>query len=211
MRTTTHDLSLRAAFSYGWRAVQRNGGRYAVAGAVLVGSNLAFSVVERLLDGPAAVAAQVASLAVGAFLAIGMCRMVLDDVDRRDPELGALAGGGHGLFLPNLVATLLFTAAVLVGLALFVLPSLYVAARFGFFGFVLVDRRCGPIAALRGSWELTARDWPRLCMFGALVIAANLAGVMALLVGVVWTLPWTTVASAHLYRQLAGRQRVVVG
>lgn len=76
-----------------------------------------------------------------------------------------------GFFLLNLLGSI----GVLAGLALLVLPGLYLAARWLVAGPILLVEREGPIAAMERSWHLTApMAWPLATLLALLWVPALL-------------------------------------
>lgn len=91
-------------------------------------------------------------------------------------ELDINAQEWRRLFLVNLLITL----AVYCGLALLVLPGLYLAARFAFAEFVALLRREGPVNSIELSWtETSTQAW--LLFLGTLVVFACRISLMLLL------------------------------
>src|SRR6185436_5778799 len=68
--------------------------------------------------------------------------------------------------------------------------------------FVIIDQRCDPIAALRESRRLTAGRKSQVLKLGLLLLATNILGAIAFGVGLLITIPTTTIAAAHVYRWL---------
>lgn len=97
---------------------------------------------------------------------------------------------------------LLVVLAVVAGLVLLVLPGIWVGVRLSLTPFVLLDRREGVVASLKGSWALTrGRFWPLLGLV-LLSILVVVAGALALLVGLFVALPWVQQTLATYYRSL---------
>ncbi len=107
-------------------------------------------------------------------------------------------------YLQYLAVSILFGLAVGVGLVLLIVPGLIALVVFFFAPFIVIDRAMGPIEAMKSSMEITRGH--RWQLFG-LVLAAvgiNLLGALALFVGLFVTIPVTTLAIIHVYRQLSG-------
>ena len=109
-----------------------------------------------------------------------------------------------------LLAAVLYGLLVTVGLALLVVPGLLWAVTYGFFGFALLDRGLGPIAALRESARMTRGRRLRLLGFGLVLAGVNLLGALALGVGLFLSVPTTFIAAGWAYRHLASRAASVV-
>ncbi len=119
--------------------------------------------------------------------------------------------------LPTLLAILTFTILIVgaasgsapvatFGLLLtiaFFVPSVYVAVRFKFFPFVVIEHEHSNVKDLvMMSYKLTENNfWP---LFGFILAAAaiNLLGLLAFVIGLLVTVPTTFFAAAHLYDKL---------
>lgn len=106
---------------------------------------------------------------VGAIGRMAVTRLVLTPGETPGRALGIAFAS-----LPAwLTATLLMAVPVGAGLLLLVVPGLYLMARLFLLAPVLVVERCGPIAAVRRSWDLTeACAWQLVLLFVFAVLAA---------------------------------------
>ena len=71
--------------------------------------------------------------------------------------------------------------------------------------FLVVDRKLDPVEALRESSRLTQGVKGQLLVFALLIAAVNLVGAIALLVGLLVTIPTTVIAAAYVLRRLQSR------
>jgi hypothetical protein len=127
-----------------------------------------------------------AALAFACFLPTLLLGMLSDRPGRRGDE--------------GLTAVALGTA--LAGACVFT----YVGLRAFFFSTqLIVDRNCGPIDAIQGSWSLTRGHFWCLLGVSLLLGIINLAGVMLLVVGVLFTLPLTALVTNAGYLIITGR------
>lgn len=102
------------------------------------------------------------------------------------------------------IASLIFSVMLAVGLVLLIIPGLIVAVVFGLYGWALVDKHLDPIESLRESSRLTAGHRGRLFLFLLAAIGLNILGLFALIIGVLVTSAVTLIAAGHIYRQLDG-------
>ena len=100
-------------------------------------------------------------------------------------------------------AQLLFGLMVLAGLALLVVPGVYLAACFGFYGFAMADGEPGVLAPLRKSARLTGRVWLQFALVLVGLGLLNVLGACFLGIGLLVTGPLTLLTLAALYRQLS--------
>lgn len=113
------------------------------------------------------------------------------------------------LFLSWVIANFLFAVMFTIGLVLFVVPGLYVLARFGMYPFFLVDKNLGPIEALsQASKSTEGQRWPIFVLFMA-VIGLDILGFLFFGVGEFITVPVTSLALAVVYNKLINYKKTV--
>lgn len=100
------------------------------------------------------------------------------------------------------VASLLYTAAVIIGTILLIVPGIYFGIKYMYFPYFIIDRNAGPIEALQMSGELTEGVKWELIVFSLVIYGINLAGMLAFFVGIFITIPITSLAWAYVYRDL---------
>lgn len=102
------------------------------------------------------------------------------------------------------LALILYILAVICGLVLLILPGIYLAIRLQFFSYVTVeDKHVGPIQALKRSWGMTHGKFWKLFGWSIVVFFVNLAGLLLLGLGLLFTVPITALAYTELYKKLA--------
>ena len=101
-----------------------------------------------------------------------------------------------------LIASAIVSLVVALGLVLLIVPGIVLAVMFMFYAYFIIDKKMKAFDALKQSMALTKGY--RMQLFGilALLILMNIAGAIALLVGLLVTIPITSLAVAHMYRQL---------
>lgn len=107
-----------------------------------------------------------------------------------------------------LAASLLYWAAVLVGLGLAVVPGILVAVRWGLFRFIVAGKSRSALSSLHAAAALsTARRWQ---LSRVLVLAAvlNLAGAALLGLGLLVAFPVSVLLRARAFRTL--QQQIVL-
>lgn len=93
-------------------------------------------------------------------------------------------------------------AIVILGLILLVVPGIIAALGLMFVAYLIVDKQMGPIDALKESWRITKGHKGQLFLFTLAVIGINILGFLALLVGLLVTVPVSMLAAVHVYRTL---------
>jgi len=146
-------------------------------------------------------------LAVSGVLLAGLVQAVLTRgalavTEGRAPTARTFThGGGTGAVL---LAALLVAALAGLGTLLCYLPALAVALYAQFTLLFVLDKRLGPVAALRSSAMLVQRNLGACAALAVVALLACLVGVLLCGVGVVLAAPLVVVAQTHLYRTLLG-------
>jgi hypothetical protein len=105
-------------------------------------------------------------------------------------------------FFVYFVTSVLVGIAVMLGFIALIVPGVVLALMFSFAGFAVIDRKLDPIEAMKESARLTTGAKPELLGLALLLLALNLAGVLALGVGLLVTVPMSFIAAARVYRRL---------
>lgn len=142
-------------------------------------------------------------------ISIGFIRIVLKILDGEKPEFTDLFTFPK-YFLEYLGASVVYGLIVIGGFMLFLIPGVYWAIKFQFFGYAVVDKDLNPIQALRQSSRITKTIKWRLFWFGILLGLINILGAVCLIVGLFATIPTTMVAYAYVYRKLMGQSEPVL-
>lgn len=94
---------------------------------------------------------------------------------------------------------------VVIGLILLIVPGIIAALALLFSTYLVIDRGMGPIEAMKESVRLTKGHRWQLFLLALSLLALNILGALALLVGLVVTIPVSLLAIVHAYRTLAGK------
>lgn len=150
----------------------------------------------------------VASSLLNLFLGLGLARIGLNLVSGKDANVSMLFGEGRKL-VPMAAASIMYYAMVVVGLLLIV-PGIYFALRFSQFGAAIVDKDMGAIESLQYSARLTEGNKMNLLGLYVLCFLTALAGILALVVGLLAALPVVYLAPYVAYRWLQCGRNVAV-
>ena len=141
------------------------------------------------------------SQAISIFLMLGITRFGLNFLAGRKAEIGMIFGEGSK-FWRGFIASLLFLLMFTVGFALFIVPGIYVALRYGQYLKAIVDRDLGIFDSFRYSAAITQNNKMPLLGFYLLLVVINLGGMLALCIGLIFTIPLTWLATLVAYRWL---------
>jgi hypothetical protein len=116
--------------------------------------------------------------------------------------VAALVGGGFALLMPGLSGTTAFIAAAVVGVLL--LPVvLYFSLGVSFAAIeVVAQPSVGAVTSLRNSWAIVSGKRLEIFLFGMAAFVLYMAGFLACLIGVLFTMSYASVVYAAYYLAL---------
>ena len=204
-------FSAGAAIRYGWETFKRRPWFF-------VGATFVILLLSGLINGLASgidavftgsadepsIAGMIINLGLGTLLSMGATAFYL--VAHDNPEAADLSLLWHPQpFWKYLGMYLLVALVIAAGLILLIVPGIIFALMFMFAPLIVIERELGPIDAMKESNRITrGHKWPLLGLV-ALLILINVLGVLALVVGLLVSIPVSTFAFVHAYRSLSGR------
>jgi hypothetical protein len=143
---------------------------------------------------------------VSIYLSLGVARIGLNLVSGKEFSVAMMFGEGRKL-LRAIGASILYGAMVVVGLVLLIVPGIYLALRYGQFLNAIVDRDMGVLESLKYSSSITTNNRMNLFLLALLSIAIFIAGVLALVVGLIFAYPviWLSWIVAYRWMQYGSR------
>lgn len=123
-------------------------------------------------------------------------------IDTKTTNLNLLFRG-FDRFVETLIAGLLVSLAVSVGLAFLIVPGLILSCGFGMTFYIMADdANISGLDAMKMSWNMmNGHKWNFFCLqlrfFGWALLCILTCGV-----GLLWLMPYTTAANLNFYRQL---------
>lgn len=174
--------------------------------ALLMVAFIGYQVIQGIVQGffKYGVLSVVVSLALTVltlFLEIGLIKIVLKLVDGQKAEITEL--WAYPQYLLRMVgASIVYGLIVVAGFILLVIPGIYLALRLQFYSYYIIDKNAGAMDSLKMSWKATTGNMINIFLFMLLLVALNILGAIALLVGLLITIPVSFVAITLLYRKL---------
>jgi hypothetical protein len=219
-------IDVGACVKRGFELTKRHFGAILLVGFVYVvvyfGANFIFGMIAGLavpgmagesgeqtpgaVIGPAII--QIFSSLVSAYLGLGMTRIGLNFVSGKEVTVGQMFGEAGKL--PRMIgASILYYLMVFGGLLLLIVPGIYLAIRFMHYSTAIVDRNMGVLESLKYSSSITTNNRLNLFLLGVLSFFIVIAGLLALVVGLVFAIPVVWLATFAAYRWMQyGRQAV---
>lgn len=172
---------------------------------VLAGMFLAYCVVTGILNlitSSSYVLNLLVQLIIGSLFTLGFIRNMFQTMDGEEPQFSAY-GQEARKFLHYLVANILYSIIVCIGIVLLIIPGIYLAIRLQFFQqYIVSEERCSAIDALKKSWELTQGQAMPLFLLALVQIGLTLLGLILLVVGLFVAIPLIVMMQCYVFRQL---------
>jgi uncharacterized membrane protein len=202
-------FSLGDALSYGWNSYWKNVGPMVLIAIVVFAIQIVFSAIGNSSDNAGIqIVFQLIGSLVSLLITLGWFRVSLEITNGIKPDVGdVFKAQGYG---PFILASILFYLGALIGFILLIVPGIIFVATFGFYGFVIAQRGdgVGVIESLQRSQEITRGHRWQLFGMAIVLFLVNIVGLLACIVGVVFTAGITLIAWAYIYRALSGEQVV---
>lgn len=132
---------------------------------------------------------------------LGVLVVFLKLVDNRETGVSDLFNNWDKVFA-YVIATIIYSLAVVIGLLLLVLPGIYFAIRLQFYAYLIFDKGLNPFEALSESYNLTKGYVFDLFLLGIIQIVASIFGLLALIIGLIPVIGYFNVLRSMVYRSL---------
>lgn len=205
-------FSATDAIGYGWKAFTANIGPLVLIGLVLVLVSGMSNWLSRGFDnGFLSLVGSVLSAFISLVIGLGLIRAALAILDGGRPSVEQLVATKD--IGPYIIASLLVSLIVGVGLILCVIPGLVAGFLLQFYGYAIIDRKAdsvttapqsSPTGAIRASFEVVVNNFAPLILLAVLCFLVNLAGALLCGIGLLVTLPVTAIAIAYAWRYFSG-------
>jgi uncharacterized membrane protein len=196
-RVTSH-------FETGWRLFKSRASVFVVSMLLLFLSWVVLEIAVVFLHRlglPVWLVPHLAWLFLFSGMLVGLHVMALKSVDGEIPRVGDLFGSlerGPAYLL----ALSIYCLAVSGGLALLIVPGIYLAIRYCLFAQVITDTSASALAALRKAAALAHGNWTPLGALFLIAFLLNIAGMALLGIGLIISFPVSLLAIAGFYRSL---------
>ncbi|MEO6536442.1 MAG: DUF975 family protein [Candidatus Paceibacterota bacterium] len=210
-------LSVKNCLSFGWNSFTSKPWLFVQVTAIVILANIAISLVQSgyLTAGTyllgsnsdiAVVFASVVGMGLSFLVSMGKTAFYLGAHDSiKDTSAQAL---WHPYPYLKFVATSLLVGLVVVVGLILIIPGIIAGVIFGFSLYIIIEENLNPIDAMRKSAQLTKGNRMQLFVLGLALIGINILGILALLVGLLVSLPVSSLAIVHAYRTLSGKTEV---
>jgi hypothetical protein len=118
------------------------------------------------------------------------------------PEFDLLISGFRKNYLNIVLANLLLTALIGIGLVFLIVPGIILACRLAFTPYLVMDKGLDPIRAAEESWRLTRGHGWTIFLMGFIAFFIYIAGFICFFIGVLVSDMWVKSSFATLYHSV---------
>lgn len=145
----------------------------------------------------------VVSFLLVAPLQAGIFLMTTNHLRGRGPVVGDMFQA-FSMYVPVILGGFLMYAFTAIGMIACLIPALFVMGIYQFSYLFMVDRGMDFWEAMEASRMLAKKDYLEFSLFALVLLVLNLAGLLALGIGIFVTVPLTFASITCAYRDLAG-------
>jgi uncharacterized membrane protein len=192
-------LQIKEAITFGWNATTKN--FWLFAGIVLV-----LILVSRVPGSGSHHESQyfllsVLGMVLSVYIRLGFANISLRSADSKELNFNQMFAVNEKFWM-YFGATVLFMISVALGSILLIVPGIIIALMWMMYPYIILEKKLGVIDALKESARITKGYKWQLFGFVLLLCLINIAGAIVFGIGLFWTIPTTSIAVAHMYRQL---------
>lgn len=199
------------ALKFGWQTMKKNFKFFFLVVLVVLLFSSFPQVLDKLMAPKKSILLSVIYLVfwvMQTVITMGVVKIALKFTNNEKPKFGDLFSC-FPFFLKYLAGAVLYAVIVLGGLILLVAPGFVWGVKYQFFIYAIVDKKMGPVAALKESGRITSGAKWDLFGFGILCLLINLSGILLLVVGLFAAMPAVMTAYAFVYRKLLQQSEAV--
>ena len=198
-------FSKSEAILFGWNTLKKNFrfflGMLAIVVVVNVLVGLVISSFSEEAPKVLVMVASVISWVLDLLISIGVIKITLKFCDQEQATYRDLFSA-YRLLLNYIVGSIVYGIIVAIGFVFLIIPGIYLAVKYQFYEYLIVDKGMGPIEAIKRSGVLTEGVKRNLVLFWLALVGINILGIIALGVGLIATVPVSWLANAYVYRRL---------
>lgn len=193
------DLSIEQAINSSWKLLKKNPKKI-ISFFLLIGfiSILNLAISSKL----GSIISNIESWIFGALVQVAIITFTIGAFRKRKITISPRLKD-YKLVLRLIAGNLLSAIVIFLGFLALIIPGIVFAVRLQFISFLIVEKQMGPIEAIIGSWKLTKNTFYTLLGFGIVTLLLNVFGFFLLIVGLLVTVPLTSLAQAYVYLKLS--------
>lgn len=122
-----------------------------------------------------------------------------------DPDLKILFDGFRKKYLNIILANLIVSALVVIGVMMLIIPGIIVACRLAFVPYLVMDKDLEPMRAVEKSWQMTRGHGWTIFFMAILSFFIAIGGLIVFFFGIIISIIWIHAAFASLYQSVLNK------
>lgn len=194
-------FSKSGALNFGWNKFKAHVGYFVGLVLIMFLFSVAFAFVTKELEGALSFVLTAVLYILQLVIGMGLTAIALKVCDDEYPSYEYLLSQKDKLFR-YIGAAILYTIIVAFGFLLLIIPGIVWMIKYGLYYFLIIDKNMKPLDALSKSRDITDGVKWNLLLFYIVLGLVNFLGALLFYVGLFVTIPVTTIAMAHVYKEL---------
>lgn len=141
------------------------------------------------------------SLIIQLIFSLGYIKNMFQALDGIEPQFSAYGQQARKIFT-CLIASVIMTIAVTIGICLFIIPGIYLGLRLQFYTIFIVEEDAGIIESLKRSWEITEGQVMPLFILVLVTILVTIVGFILFIIGIYVAIPLIYMMQCYVFRKL---------
>jgi len=138
-------------------------------------------------------------------LKYGAKKVLLRIIRKEEIDLNELFYGFKD-YINIVLANLLMSAIIGIGMIFFLIPGIIFACRLAFVPYLVVDKQLDAVKAVEESWRITKGHGWTIFLMALMLIPISIAGLLLLGVGIIFSIIWANLAFASIYAIIIARK-----
>ena len=196
-------FTISDAFKTSWKCVKS---QIWVLAGLLIGYTI-LSLILSLLTGPTQgswtgeTIITIINIVIACIFTLGYTKNIFQALDGEEPQFSAY-GQESRKIIKYFFGEFLFTVVFFIGLALLIIPGIYIALRLQFFTAFIVEENTGIMESFKRSWAITKGQglplfWVLLTQIGIMIV-----GLILFIIGIFVAIPVIYMMYCYIYRRL---------
>lgn len=198
-------ITVKEAIGYGRENSKKHTKRFLLGFGIVIVLQVIESIINPQNDQTQSVTSTIVSIVMSIlnlWIMFGLAKIALDIVYGRAYKIMSLFVGFKKT-MTYVVAYIINMIVVIIWFLLFVFPGIIRSFRLSMTQYLILEKGYNPFKAIKMSWKMTkgfVGDIFAINLIGGLI---NMLWVLALLIGLIWTLPILMIANAYIYKKIA--------
>lgn len=207
-------FSIEKAISESWEIIKNNLGFILSLQVIVLIINVFPQAADYIYKDVSSMEVPLLAISVTFFIlqlitSIGIIKIYLSLHDKKEEKDVMVLFSGVNYLFRYILASVVYGLIVFGGFLLLIVPGIIWSIKYQFFAYFIIDKDMKPMEALQASARITEGQKMNLFLFGCVLILVNFAGLLALGVGLLVTIPLTSMAVVYVYRKLLTDGEVV--